>query len=49
MIKGFELLYKDNPAEAEKKKKQVRELSKNITRLEDFFNASGLKGLVEKF
>lgn len=49
MIKGFELLYKDNPEEAEKKKKQVREMSKNITRLEDFFNASGLKGLVEKF
>ena len=49
MIKGFELLYKDNPAESEKKKEQVRELSKDITRLEEFFNASGLKGLAEKF
>lgn len=49
MIKGFELLYKDNPAEAEKKKSQVREMSKKITRLEEFFKESNLWGLVEKF
>lgn len=49
MIKGFELLNKDNPEEAEKKKNQVREMSKKITRLEEFFEASGLKGLVDKF
>ena len=49
MIKGFELLYKDNPAEAEKKKNQVREMSKKITRLEDFFKESNLWGVVEKF
>jgi len=49
MIKGFELLNKDNLEEAEKKKNQVREMSKKITRLEEFFEASGLKGLVDKF
>ena len=49
MIKGFEFLYKGNPAEAEKKKSQVREMSKKITRLEEFFKESNLWGLVEKF
>lgn len=49
MIKGFELLYKDNPVEAERKKKQVREMSKKITRLEEFLHVSGLNSLVEKF
>lgn len=49
MIKGFEVLYKDNPAEAEKKKNQVREMSKKITRLDEFFKESNLWGLVEKF
>lgn len=49
MIKGFELLYKDNTAEAEKKKNQIREMSKKITRLDEFFKESNLLGLVEKF
>lgn len=49
LIKGFELLYKDDPSEAERKKKQVREMSKNITRLEEFLKASKLFDLVESF
>lgn len=49
IIKGFELLYKDNPAEAEKKKNQVRAMSKKITRLDEFFRESNLGGLVEQF
>lgn len=49
MIKGFELLYSDNDVECEKKKKQVKEMSRKITHLEDFLKESGLMNLVEKF
>ena len=49
MIKGFELLYKNNPQEAEKRKKQVGEMSKQVDRLEDFLHASGLFDYISQF
>lgn len=49
MIKGFELLYRGNEVECEKKKKQIKEMSREITHLEDFLKESGLMNLVEKF
>lgn len=49
MIKGFELLYKSDPAEAERKKTQLERMSQDVTRLDDFFKKSGLRDFIEKY
>lgn len=49
MIKGFELLYNNDEKEAEKKRKQVKDMSKKIMRLEDFLKASKMFDFIEQF
>lgn len=49
LIKWYEFAFKDNPDEAEKKKNQIRNMSKKITRLDDFLNEAGISELISKY
>ena len=49
MIKAFEFLNKGDKAAGDKKREQVRNMSKDNPRLEEFIKASGLLDFVEKY
>lgn len=49
LIKWYEFICKDQPKEAEKKKNQIRNMSKEIDRLDDFLGKTGLQKLIEQF
>lgn len=49
MIKAFELKYKDNKEESVRKREQIRNMSKDINRLEDFLRDSGLISFIERY
>lgn len=49
MIKAFEFLNKDDKDAVDRKREQVRKMSKNVPRLDEFLKASGLLDFVEKY
>ena len=49
LIKWYEYSNIENSEEAEKKKNQIRNMSKEIDRLDDFLGKAGIKGLIEQF